>query len=82
MPRIIHTSPAPACPECGGLMVLRQPRPGGKTFEAFWGCQSYPNCHGKRNIDEDGFPEDDYENFDDYDLDDSHPGHPNNYGDR
>lgn len=32
-----------ACPRCGGAMVERANR---RTGEKFWGCSTYPRCHG------------------------------------
>lgn len=40
------TRTAPACPRCGGVMVLRTARRGGNAGGPFWGCQSYPKCRG------------------------------------
>jgi ssDNA-binding Zn-finger/Zn-ribbon topoisomerase 1 len=49
----------PACPDCGGRMRLRRPRPS-QTWKPFWGCMNYPDCKGSLNIDpETGEPEDD-----------------------
>ncbi len=38
----------PACPVCGGVMVLRAVRRGIKTGSRFWGCAAYPECRGTR----------------------------------
>lgn len=38
----------PTCPDCSRTMVLRKPYYGRK----FWGCPAYPNCLGRRNIQE------------------------------
>lgn len=35
----------PACPDCGSPMAQRNGRNG-----PFWGCTTYPNCRGTRNI--------------------------------
>jgi len=45
--RTAENQPAspPACPRCGKPMVLRISEHG-----SFWGCQSYPRCHGTRNL--------------------------------
>ena len=49
-----NTAPPPAvgttpvCPTDGAPMRLRQPREG-QTWPAFWSCQNYPSCSGKRN---------------------------------
>lgn len=34
---------APACPKCGANMVARINK---KTRQGFWGCATYPRCHG------------------------------------
>jgi ssDNA-binding Zn-finger/Zn-ribbon topoisomerase 1 len=46
-------------------MILRRPKPEGKSnfTEPFWGCNRWPNCHGTRNIDADGKPETDEEDW-------------------
>lgn len=54
--KVIRTSPEPHCPECGGRMVLRRPSPG-QDWDAFWGCGSYPDCRGTREINDDGTPD-------------------------
>jgi hypothetical protein len=38
----------PTCPDCGKVMALREPRPGGKKFRPFYGCIGYPDC--KRTV--------------------------------
>ena len=53
---IIKTKPVPMCDECGGMMVLRKPRDD-QTWDAFWGCSSYPECRNTYNIDQHGDPE-------------------------
>ena len=58
VPKSIRTKPKPYCPECGAQMKLRRPR-SNQRWEAFWGCEDYPDCRGTRNIDSDGLPEDD-----------------------
>jgi len=35
---------APACPHCGGAMVIRKARRGRNAGGSFWGCPSYPRC--------------------------------------
>jgi restriction system protein len=48
-----HTDRAdaiPACPECGGMMVLRTAQKGKNAGKPFWGCASYPDCKGIVNI--------------------------------
>jgi restriction system protein len=42
------TREAPACPQCGSAMVLRTARKGPSPGESFWGCSTYPKCHGTR----------------------------------
>jgi len=39
---------APACPQCGSKMVLREARRGARAGQAFWGCSQYPGCRGTR----------------------------------
>ena len=63
MSAVIQTKPEPYCPICGAIMVLRRPQPGGREFDAFWGCNRYPDCHGTRNIGADGKPETDEEEW-------------------
>lgn len=36
----------PSCPDCGAVMKFRKPRPGGRPFQPFWGCSTYPRCRG------------------------------------
>ena len=60
---IIKTKPEPYCPICGARMALRKPKPGGKDFAPFWGCSTFPDCRGTYNIDEDGLPDTDYEEW-------------------
>lgn len=40
----------PACPKCGGAMVLRTARQGANAGSRFWGCSSYPRCRGIVNV--------------------------------
>ena len=40
----------PACPACGGLMVLRTPKTGPSTGQSFWGCARYPECKGTAKV--------------------------------
>ena len=51
--KIVRTEPKPYCPSCGGMMILRHRRTDKKPF---WGCNSWPDCDGTRDIDEDGLP--------------------------
>jgi ssDNA-binding Zn-finger/Zn-ribbon topoisomerase 1 len=55
---IIQTKPVPYCPECGARMSLRRPKPD-QSWEPFWGCSTFPECRGTRNIMSDGKPETD-----------------------
>lgn len=41
---------APACPSCGKEMKLRTAKRGINPGEKFWGCSSYPKCHGTRSL--------------------------------
>ena len=49
-PKVVkaESASAPACPNCGGNMVLRVARKGANAGEEFWGCQQYPRCKGIR----------------------------------
>ena len=59
MSKSIQVKPEPFCPDCGAKMVLRRPTPG-KSWKPFWGCNRFPDCRGKRAIDEEtGLPESD-----------------------
>lgn len=58
----IRTNPEPYCPDCGGRMKLRRPPPG-KDWRPFWGCSQFPDCKGKRQIDDAGLPIEDEEEF-------------------
>ncbi|MBI4536430.1 MAG: topoisomerase DNA-binding C4 zinc finger domain-containing protein [candidate division NC10 bacterium] len=40
----------PACPVCGGSMVLRTAQKGAKAGSRFWGCAGYPACKGTRPV--------------------------------
>ena len=42
-------SSAPACPQCGGSMILRTAKRGAKSGSQFWGCAGYPRCRVTRN---------------------------------
>jgi hypothetical protein len=37
---------APACPKCGGEMVLKTAKSGRDKGGQFWGCAAYPKCRG------------------------------------
>ena len=54
----IHSKPEPFCPECGGRMILKRPKKG-QRWSAFWGCQGWSDCSGKRQVGSDGCPESD-----------------------
>lgn len=36
----------PRCPDCAAVMVIRRAR---RSFNEFWGCPTYPRCHGYRS---------------------------------
>jgi len=40
----------PACPSCNGPMRLRTARKGKHAGQQFWGCASYPQCEGTREL--------------------------------
>lgn len=62
-PAAIRTKPEPSCPGCGARMVLRRSKPG-QSWEPFWGCNRFPNCHAVLHIDpETGEPESDFEDW-------------------
>lgn len=46
------SAPAPTCPKCGSPMVLRTATRGERAGKHFWGCSTYPHCHGIINVDE------------------------------
>lgn len=39
---------APACHQCGEVMVLRKARSGKNAGQQFWGCSAFPKCRGVR----------------------------------
>lgn len=39
-------SEAPSCPRCNEPMVLRTAQAGSRAGNSFWGCSSFPRCHG------------------------------------
>ena len=41
---------SPTCPSCGQAMVKRTARRGKSAGGEFWGCASYPECRGTRNV--------------------------------
>lgn len=46
----LEEADAPTCPECGGKMRRRMARSGKNAGKAFWGCTSYPECRGTREV--------------------------------
>jgi ATP-dependent DNA helicase RecQ len=44
------TTPEPPCPLCGSRMVQRTARKGPNAGNDFWGCSTYPDCRGSRDI--------------------------------
>jgi hypothetical protein len=40
------TGGIPTCPRCGAPMVQRTGKSGALAGKAFWGCSTFPNCHG------------------------------------
>ena len=48
-PNPSHPKP-PACPKCGGLMVLRTAKAGKSPGKQFWGCTRYPSCMGTARL--------------------------------
>ncbi len=43
-------SSKPACPRCGGVMVMREVKKGPNTGKQFWGCKRFPGCRGVKPI--------------------------------
>lgn len=41
---------SPACPRCGAAMTRRVARTGAREGQGFWGCSTFPNCRGAREI--------------------------------
>lgn len=35
---------SPACPKCGGPMLLRKAKSGANAGQEFWGCSAFPKC--------------------------------------
>jgi restriction system protein len=49
MPGLSQPTPAngtPACPKCGAAMEKRTGKSGPLAGREFWGCSSFPRCHG------------------------------------
>jgi restriction system protein len=44
------TATIPDCPSCGQSMVLRTSKRGANVGTQFWGCSTYPDCKGTRNL--------------------------------
>ena len=40
----------PSCPECGGVMALREVKKGPDAGKQFWGCKRFPGCRGIMNV--------------------------------
>ena len=36
----------PSCPKCGNVMIKRTAKQGANRGNAFWGCTTFPQCHG------------------------------------
>lgn len=53
---VLHEEAKPYCPRCGGRMRLIKPL-GDKEFDPFWACIADPDCKGRREIDDEGWPE-------------------------
>jgi ssDNA-binding Zn-finger/Zn-ribbon topoisomerase 1 len=49
-PRYSGAIEAPACPQCGSKMVLREAKRGTHAGRSFWGCPRYPDCRGTRDV--------------------------------
>ena len=41
---------APRCPNCEGTMVVRTAWKNRDHSEKFWGCNSFPECRGTRQV--------------------------------
>ena len=46
----LGTTPAKACPKCGGAMVLREAKRGPHAGDKFMGCANYPRCRYIENL--------------------------------
>lgn len=40
----------PVCPRCGSEMKMRHAKRGANVGQAFWGCSTFPMCHGTRAV--------------------------------
>lgn len=45
-----RTSDVPPCPDCGRPMAKRTARRGANQGSSFWGCSTYPQCRGTREL--------------------------------
>lgn len=47
--RLIKVEPPPFCPQCGGRMTLKRPKPD-DAWQPFWGCVNFraDGCRGSR----------------------------------
>jgi len=46
IPNPVHGKSGLPCPRCGSSMVLRTAARGANAGHQFWGCSTYPKCHG------------------------------------
>jgi DNA helicase-2/ATP-dependent DNA helicase PcrA len=49
-PKAEEQPKSPACPKCGGMMMIRNRKSDGNKF---WGCRMFPACNGTRGYDGD-----------------------------
>ena len=42
--------PAPNCPKCNEIMVLRTTKKGANKGNTFWGCSTYPKCRAMKPV--------------------------------
>ena len=45
-PEVVSELRVPACPKCGAPMVPRTGKSGPLAGKDFWGCSTFPRCHG------------------------------------
>jgi hypothetical protein len=43
---VARAAAAPTCPKCGAGMVARKGQSGALAGKEFWGCSTFPRCHG------------------------------------
>ena len=67
---------APDCPDCGSGMVRRTAQKGPNAGNDFWGCSSYPECRGTRDIASATENGESAYDADEYDVDDDTPDCP------